>query len=329
MRQPKNQDELFHYWANLVMPQAKCGNVSYDGLVLYSYAEPIAVLLSNNRVLISNRNFSVTTSSHQSAARSATRNMRRCSAPYLTRAYNDELSLRLMHKENREYWERQAENALAELKLHPRRKKSVADKIASAVASYNNYREFFELDWPEMTSDEMKTLVEERGVERAEEYKRAELRRAEEHQRREAEEAVELLFWRNHQTDRRSFAKTALRLSLDHKEIETTRGASVPVDVAPALWAIATKYRARQASTHFRDMRVGVYRLDSVDSDGALNIGCHHIPFDELALMAKQLNFKEYSNGIESDRISVDEHVCGAGNQASAGEHGSAVRSAA
>lgn len=302
MRQPKNSAELFHYWAHMAMPQAKCGNVRYDGTVLYSYAEPIAVLLSNNRVLISNRNFSITTSSHQSAARQATHHMRSCSAPYITRHWSDD-SLALMHKDNRAYWERQAENALAELKLHPRRKKSVADKIASAVQSYNTYREFFELDWPEMTSDEMKKLVEEGAVERAEEQKRAEQRRAEEHQRREAEEAVELLFWRNHQTDRRSFTKMALRLSLDHKEIETTRGARVPVDVAPALWAIATKYRARQASTHFRDMRVGVYRLDSVDSDGALNIGCHHIPFDELALMAKQLNFIGDSNGLESDDV--------------------------
>lgn len=329
MRKPKNSAELFHYWAHQVLPEAKCGNVRYDGPVLYSYAEPIAILLSNDRVLISNQSFSMTTGGHQSEARRATNHTRVCYAPYLTRCYNDAVCLNEMHRKNREHWEHQAENAVVELQRHPRRKKSVADRIASAVSSYNHYREFFELDWPEMTSEEMRKLVEETAKQRAAEQLAAEKRREEQRRIAEAEEATELLMWRDHATDRRSFTRMALRLSLDGKEIETTRGARVPVECARGLWDLSTYYRRKQASTHFRGVtayKVGLYSLDAVDSDGTLVIGCHTIPYDELELMARKLNFiTENSNGVESDRIEVDGSVCGAGVEAGTGEHRSAA----
>lgn len=324
MRKPKDIQELMHYWAHRVLPEAKCGNVRYDGPVLYSYAEPIGLLLPDNRVLISNSNFSITTSSHQTQARQATHHMRSCYAPYITPYYNSGLTL--MHGDNRHYWERQAENAVVELQRHPRRKKSVADRIASAVSSYNHYREFFELDWPEMTSDEMRKLVEEIAKQRHEKQLAAEKRREEQRRIAEAEEATELLLWRDHATERRSFSKMALRLSVDGKKIETTRGACVPVDVAGRLWKAVSS--CRECGKYWEppvQFNVGHYRLDRVDSDGTLHIGCHTIPYDELVLMARKLNFiQEDSNGIESDRIEVDGNVCGASQQASAGEHRSA-----
>lgn len=326
MRKPKNSAELFHYWAHQVLPEAKCGNVRYDGPVLYSYAEPIAILLSNDRVLISNQSFSMTTGGHQSEARRATNHTRVCYAPYLTRCYNDAVCLNEMHRKNREHWERQAENAVVELQRHPRRKKSVADRIASAVSSYNHYREFFELDWPEMTSDEMRKLVEETAKQRHEEAVQLAERQRIAFELREKEEAEDLLFWREHATDRRSFSKTALRLSLDGKEIETTRGASVPVDVAGRLWKAVTSCRAY--GKHWVpqvEFKVGCYRLTRIEHDGTLVIGCHTIPFDELELMAHKLKLMENSNGFESDRIEVDGSVCGASQQASAGESRSAV----
>lgn len=313
MRKPKNSAELFHYWAHQVLPKAKYGNVSYDGPVLYSYAEPIGLLLPGNRVLISNRQFSMTTSSHQSAARSATNQMRVCYAPYLTGR---------MHEHNHDYWERRAEDAIVELQLHPRRKKSVADRIASAVSSYNAYREFFELDWPEMTSDEMRKLVEETAKQRHEEAVQLAERQRIAFELREKEEAEDLLLWREHATDRYGFTKTALRLSLDGSEIETTRGARVPVDVAGRLWKAVTSCRAH--GKHWVpqvEFKVGYYRLTRIESDGTLVIGCHTIPYDELVLMAHKLKLTEDSNGIESDRIEVDGNICGTGNEASVGEH--------
>ena len=327
MRKPKNSAELFHYWASMAMPQAKCGNVSYDGPVLYSYAEPIGLLLSNNRVLISNRYFSVTTNSHQHAARVATHHMRRCSAPHITRYYNSETDLKLMHKANSDSWLRDAEYAVAELKNHPRRKKSIADRIASTVSSYNHYRDFFELDWKELTSEEISGIVNVRATERAEEQKRREEAYKEAVRVREAEEATELLFWRNHQTERRAFSKMALRLSLDGQEIETTRGARVPVSCATYLWRYSNLCKHRkEAFIPDEVAQIGVYKLTGINPDGSLDIGCHHIPFDELELMAKKLNFiQENSNGIESDCNNSNANTCEPREHTSVGECRSAA----
>lgn len=324
MRKPKNSAELFHYWSAQALPEAKCGNVRYDGPVIYSYAEPIGLLLPNNRVLISNRKFSVTTSSHQSDVWRATYHMRVCHAPFITRYYNSETDLVLMHKSNRNYWERDAEYAVEELKNHPRRKKRIADRLASILQSYHAYREFFNLDWPEMTSEEMTKLVEFRVREREEEAKLRASRMEAERKLREAEEATELLLWRDHATERRSFERTALRLSLDGKEIETTRGACVPVDVAPVLWRYTNLCKHKGEDFYPPSpVAVGNYRLTRIEHDGTLVIGCHTIPYDELVLMAKKLNLiTENSNGIESDHIEVDGSVCRAGVEASVGSSG-------
>jgi hypothetical protein len=329
MRKPKNSAELFHYWASMAMPQAKCGNVSYDGPVLYSYAEPIGLLLSNNRVLISNRYFSVTTNSHQHAARVATHHMRRCSAPHITRYYNSETDLKLMHKANSDSWLRDAEYAVAELKNHPRRKKSIADRLASIVSSYNSYREFFELDWKELTSEEISGIVNVRATERAEETKRAEERAAAERAQKEKLQAADLELWREHILTRNfvTFNKMALRLSQDGTEIETTRGARVPVSCATYLWRYATLCkRKNEAFIPDEVAQIGVYKLTGINSDGSLDIGCHHIPFDELELMAKKLNFiQENSNGIESDCNNSNANTCEPREHTSVGECRSAA----
>jgi hypothetical protein len=322
MRKPKDIRECIHYWSAMALPEAKCGNVRYDGPVIYSYAEPIGLLLPGNRVLISSRNFSVTTSSHQTQARMATHHMRSCSAPHLTKYHSSDLHLQGMHKENFRHWMRDAEYAVTELKNHPRRKIRIANRLTSILQSYNAYREFFELDWPELSSDEMRALVEETAQRRHEEQLAAEKRREEQRRIDEAEEATELLLWRDHVTERRAFSKMALRLSLDGTEIETTRGAAVPVTEAPVLWRYTSLCRRKgEAFTPDSEVKVGHYKLTRIEQDGTLVIGCHTIPFYELELMAKKLKFIEGdSNGFESDRIGHDADICSASGKANNGE---------
>lgn len=69
-----NAQEVTHLWANESRNSARSGNVSFEGRTLYSYAAPIAKLVTvegRRAVLINPRKFSVTTSKHQSWARGA------------------------------------------------------------------------------------------------------------------------------------------------------------------------------------------------------------------------------------------------------------------
>ncbi len=77
MRQVYNNDMVAHLWANQSQESArsnKC-NFHFSGVVLYSYNTPIANFVTDkhgNRVaLVYNGSYSITTSSHQSYARSA------------------------------------------------------------------------------------------------------------------------------------------------------------------------------------------------------------------------------------------------------------------
>jgi hypothetical protein len=86
-----------------------------------------------------------------------------------------------------------------------------------------------------------------------------------------------------------------LRISRDgageDRCIETSRGARVPLAVAPGLWRMVKSVHAGTAWSGPLGFRVGNYTLDEVKSDGSLVIGCHALPYEELALLAKQLGY--------------------------------------
>ena len=64
----RNTDEVMHYWANRVQDEGRAGNVSFDGAELFSYRACIGRRLGS-AVVLSNRKWSVTTSSHQTSLR--------------------------------------------------------------------------------------------------------------------------------------------------------------------------------------------------------------------------------------------------------------------
>ena len=63
-----NTNEVFHLWAHQAKPEAKSGNVRFDGVDLYSYGACIATMV-NGVVVLSDRSYSMTTARHQSGAR--------------------------------------------------------------------------------------------------------------------------------------------------------------------------------------------------------------------------------------------------------------------
>lgn len=76
-------------------------------------------------------------------------------------------------------------------------------------------------------------------------------------------------------------------------DIETSRGARVPLSVAPMLWRVVRGAHAGRDMREAIGSRVGLYRLDDVCTDGSLVIGCHRIAYDELHAMACRLGYAE------------------------------------
>jgi hypothetical protein len=118
-----------------------------------------------------------------------------------------------------------------------------------------------------------------------------------------AENAAFVLAWRAKKEDKFEGRRDhlydlppMLRLRAKGRAIETSRGARVPSAVAETLWPLVQECRQSNVGMS-PDLVVGDYRLNAVLPDGTLIIGCHTLPYAELALMAQQLNLKSDSQG--------------------------------
>jgi hypothetical protein len=64
--------------------------------------------------------------------------------------------------------------------------------------------------------------------------------------------------------------------------VETNKGARVPLEQAKALTRLAARCRARGAEYVNRDA-IGHYHLDKITAQGDMKIGCHFIPWQSIA----------------------------------------------
>jgi hypothetical protein len=80
------------------------------------------------------------------------------------------------------------------------------------------------------------------------------------------------------------------RLRVAGDTIQTSRGARVPLSVAPMLWRMVTRARAIGMPCEFNPPQsVGHYALEKIGADGSLTIGCHFIAYAELEKLAREL----------------------------------------
>jgi hypothetical protein len=77
--------------------------------------------------------------------------------------------------------------------------------------------------------------------------------------------------------------------------VETSRGAEVPVEHAKRLWPIIEKVRAR-GEPYVRNghsEHVGNFVVDRIDVTGDMKVGCHFIKYDQVWKIANQLGLTQ------------------------------------
>jgi len=108
-------------------------------------------------------------------------------------------------------------------------------------------------------------------------------------------EAVERLeLWKigeNVNTYGFQFSDTLLRIKGD--QIETTRGAKIPVSDALKIYPLLSRAKntGKTIEAGLHNINLGSYRFNSFDGD-TLVVGCHSIAWNEIEKMAIQLNLK-------------------------------------
>ena len=289
-----SHNEAAHIWASQSQNEGRAGNIFFENGVIYSYGRhfPVARFAPEygDIALFTSRGYSSSTGKHKGIIRAAIPDSYQV-------IYCDDPSRPPSH--NLAIWEKSVLRMRGDFAQSSR--KISAGNIAAAIYQLTSealaYCEALKFAAPEWIKDNdaekaARAYVSESA--RLRDAKRA-IKQAEQN-RIAALEAVERLeLWKigeNVNTNGFQFSDTLLRIK--GEQIETSRGAKIPVIDALALWPLLL--RARQTNkpleAGLREIHLGAYRFNSFNGQ-TLIVGCHSIEWDQLELMAAQLNLLE------------------------------------
>lgn len=282
-----NNNEIPHLWAHQTQDEARNsqGSLYFRGDTIYSYRDsyPIGRLVKNDRgeeaVLIQRDNYSQTTATHISGVRQATSHMRQFEVTNLRTWQNG-----IDHEKNLEDFSARYKDALSKVVRARTHRDWALDRLNRVVDQANGYAEFFGLpnrwevprDFGDIKAELQRETARQAAAER---QRQAELRKA------KAEEIQNWLTGKSHYFPH-AINETMLRVIGDN--VETSKGASVPAEHALRLLEFIERLKASGKSYEHNGhtIHVGHYRVDSINANGDLKAGCHHIKYSEIERFA-------------------------------------------
>ena len=279
-----SNSELSHIWANdpdsSVYKSANSMSCHFGKL--YSYNTVIAQII-NDTVIYNTASYSNTTSKHQSLARQATNHFEK--RIYLDVPKMNLSSLELGQSDFEDlilnYNQQKANNLLVKASRSKKYATLYSGQAFSIIKNLEKYALFRGLFYSCPNIDDLQELA----IKADKEAKALEkIRKAE----RIKEQAEALENWRKGLDVRNSFELTALRIKDD--EIQTTRGARIPVDHAIKFWGLIKSWHEKGVSyvKDHHSIHLGNYSVNRFEND-ILTVGCHSIPYSEIENIAHQL----------------------------------------
>ncbi len=288
-----SNSEAIHIYANDSSREGRANNVSFKNGVLFSYNTAIAHHVINAQgeaaIIINNRHYSSSTSKQQSQLRYAANHLNRIyvqfvpyNAQSLMPAHNEICFNGLTVNKLIANYESKAADYLAKAS---RARLKADDYRAAAFQTLNElktYLGFFGVDYQAGDLSALEAAAIESDKK---ERERAKARKIE--KMKEQAEALEK--WRNGENVYHSFEVTALRVKDD--EIQTSRGARIPLEHAIKAWPLLKKLHdsGRDMFLDAHTIKFGHYEMRAFKND-CLIVGCHTIPFFEVQSIAQKLN---------------------------------------
>ncbi len=294
----KNSGEVFHVWAQQNQFEGRAANVFFRDRSIFSYGEhfEMARFVTSEIVLFTTRSYSQTTAKHMSGVRRAISHKTAFAVPsfedhnknglYLVQKVKNQIE-KLQRSRTHIVWlngEIQlAINAAHEyLKAFKKEIKIEIRKEISGLDAYHNKH---------ITPELLKSKIDKENEYKAKEGERQKARdiRAAEHRRiMFLEESERLALWQEGKYSGSFSYNAPTLLRIKGQEIETTKGASVPLIEARKFWNTLGR------KENVIGMRLGHYTVDGLEGS-TLTVGCHKIPLREVYRMAKALN---WDNGL-------------------------------
>ena len=289
-----SHSEVAHIWASQSQHMGRGGNVSFQDGVIYSYGQhfPVARFAPEfgNIVLFTSRGYSSSTGKHKSLIRSAipsTYQVIYCDDPTRGAEHNLYKWMCEVNRLRRDFV----------AKTHKISRGNIAVEIfktCEAAAIYCMALKIAAPDWAEETNEEMTARDYVYELAKAREAKKSALR-AEYEKAAAIKAADRMQLWaagENVTMEGFHFLATALRIKAEN--IQTSRGANIPIADALKLWPLLlrVKQSGKTMEAGLHSINLGAYRFNSFDGN-TLIVGCHQIAWDQLEKMADQLNLLE------------------------------------
>lgn len=275
--------ELAHIWANnddsTVYKRASSLSCQFDRL--YSYNTCIAEIVGDS-VIFNNHSYSNSTAKHQGLARQSIHGKTIIS---LDIPRYDLRSLRFTQGDFVELIVKPNHAKISELLVKGERARLNGDFYKSQAFNISEnvkqYATLLELNYTPLDLGEYQKLAMEADKARKAQEK---IRKAE----RVKQQAEDLAKWRAGEDMRSYFEVTALRIKGD--EIETSRGAKIPLDHAIRAYPLLKRLHNGEAhDLSHHSIKLGHYTVNRVEKNDLI-VGCHRIPFVEIYSIANQLN---------------------------------------
>jgi hypothetical protein len=289
-----SHNEAAHIWASQSQNSGRAGNVFFENGVIYSYGRhfPVARFAPEfgNVVLFTNRGYSSSTGKHKSLIRAAIPggfNVVYCDDPTRGVEHNLGVWRSTVERLRRDFAAKKLRVSRGNIAVE------IFKTCESAIVYCMALKDFAPL-WTNETNDEMTARDYVYELAKAREIKK-EAARVERERLAAIDAGDRLAMWQAGQNPPQngfSYCATLLRLKGD--EIQTSRGANIPVADALKLWPlllrVKTSGKTLEAGLH--QINLGAYRFNSFDG-ATLIVGCHSIGWDQLELMADELNLLE------------------------------------
>lgn len=286
MKTKFSNKEIVHVWASQTQQRGKSNSMFFEGPTIYSYGYhfPMARIYSDESLtLLTSKGYSTTTAKHMSQVRGA------INTPFVVVPDVTDLDYS-KHSHNLDHLvtlikdlQRKAINATKNGPLYAQQANLALNKLGIYLAAFKipvdvskEAKKFYSHATKHglFTKDEQERFKARLvASQAAEELKR---------QRIMALKSEHFIRWQNGEDVPHDFYEFPVALRLKGEDVETSRGAKVPIDDARKFLC---EYRAGRPLDGFR---IGFYTCSHI-ADGNLVIGCHMVPLTEIERLEKLL----------------------------------------
>jgi hypothetical protein len=281
MRKSLKSAECFHFFANKVQEEGYSSNVRFKGNDIYSYRTPIARWLPDGSLAVATRNYSPTTTGHQSDLRRA--------LPFRVKV------IRVYEIDTVDGVFRQAEILSDNLNKQALTARTRADEYRMQARSIIDDANAYAVAHGDPQRIEVVELTPEQELAHKQALKAANKAERQRKAEREAHalkvNADRLEKWLSGDTSVSAYGlrELGVKLRVLGDIVQTTQGASIPLADALTLWPLVQRCKAGD-KCFTPGQPLGSYKLTKIRENGSIVVGCHDVPYSELERIAMQLN---------------------------------------